>query len=35
MSNIKEFINSPYEYVDEKIINYYDFEEWIKRFNLE
>ena len=35
MRNIKEFINSPYEYVDEKIINYYDFEEWIKRFNLE
>lgn len=35
MSNIKEFINSPYEYIEEKITNYYDFEEWIKRFNLE
>ena len=35
MNNIKQFIGSPYELVDEKIVNYYDFDEWIKRFNME
>lgn len=35
MNNIKQFIDSPYELVDEKIVNYYDFDEWIKRFNME
>ena len=30
--NINEFINSPYEEVDEKIIENYDFEQWLKRF---
>ncbi len=29
---IKNFINSDYEEVDQKIIDYYDFEQWIKRF---
>lgn len=33
MKNIKEFINSDYEKVDQKIIDYYDFENWIQRFN--
>ena len=32
---VKKFIDSPYELVDEKIVNYYDFDEWIKRFNME
>lgn len=32
MSNIKEFIDSPYEEVNEEIVNYYDFELWLKRF---
>ena len=35
MNNIKQFIDSPYEPVNEEIVNYYDFEEWIKRFNME
>lgn len=35
LDNIKEFINKPYEPVDEKIIEYYEFEQWLKRFNLE
>lgn len=32
MSKIREFIDSPYEEVDEEIVNYYDFESWLKRF---
>ena len=32
MKNINEFINSPYEEVDEKIVENYDFEQWLKRF---
>ena len=32
MSKIKEFIDSTYENVDEEIVNYYDFESWLKRF---
>lgn len=32
MNKIKGFINSPYEEVDEKIVNYYDFESWLERF---
>lgn len=35
LDNIKKFINKPYEPVDEKIIEYYEFEQWLKRFNLE
>lgn len=35
MDNIKQFINSPYEPIDEDIVKYYDFEEWLKRFELE
>lgn len=34
MSKIKEFIESNYEEVDEKIVNYYDFESWLKRFGI-
>lgn len=29
---IKQFINSPFELIDRKIVEYYDFENWIKRF---
>lgn len=32
INRIKEFINSPYEEIDEEIIKYYDFESWLKRF---
>lgn len=32
MSKIKEFIESPYEDIDEDIVNYYDFYEWLQRF---
>ena len=32
MDNIETFLNSPYEKVDQKIIEYYDFESWLKRF---
>ena len=35
ISNIKQFIDSSYEPVNEEIVNYYDFEEWVKRFSLE
>ncbi len=30
--NLNDFINSDYEEIDQEIIDYYDFEEWIKRF---
>lgn len=32
ISDLKKFINSEYIDLDEKNINYYDFEEWVKRF---
>lgn len=32
MDNIETFLNSPYEKVDQEIIEYYDFESWLKRF---
>jgi hypothetical protein len=32
IENISDFIESPYANVDEEIINYYDFENWIRRF---
>lgn len=32
IDKIKEFIDSPYEKIDEEIINYYDFESWLNRF---
>ena len=31
-NNLKEFILSPYEKIPQEIVNYYDIEEWIKRF---
>ena len=34
INKIKEFVDSPYEEVDEKIVNYYDFESWLKRFGI-
>ena len=30
--NLNDFINSDYEEIDQEIIDYYDFEEWIQRF---
>ncbi len=35
IDNIKQFIDTPYEPVDEEIVKYYDFEQWLKRFGLE
>lgn len=32
MGKIKDFINSPYKKIDKKIVEYYDFENWLKRF---
>lgn len=32
IKDIIKFINSEYYHISEKIINYYDFENWIKRF---
>lgn len=32
IGNIKEFINKPYKKIDQEIIDYYDFEQWLKRF---
>lgn len=34
MNKIKEFIDSPYQEIDEKIVNYYDYESWLKRFGI-
>lgn len=34
MENIKDFINKPYEKVEQKIIDYYDFEQWLSRFEV-
>ncbi len=33
--DFKEFINSPYKKIDAKIVNGYDFHNWIKRFGIE
>lgn len=33
LSNLKKFISSEYEPIDKTIINYYDFEEWVNRFD--
>lgn len=33
--NFKKFINSEYTDLNEENINYYDFEEWVKRFYME
>ena len=30
---INEFINSKYEDIDSKIVDYYDIENWLKRFD--
>ena len=32
INKLKDFINSKYEPVDPKILDYYDFDNWIKRF---
>lgn len=34
IDKIKEFIESDYESIEEEIVNYYDFESWIKRFGI-
>ena len=34
INEIKEFINKPYRKVNQDIINYYDFEQWLKRFGV-
>lgn len=34
IEDIKEFINKPYEKVEQKIIDYYDFEQWLSRFEV-
>ena len=31
-NKLKEFINSPYKKIDKNIVDYYDFENWLKRF---
>ena len=35
IEDIKEFINKPYEKVEQKIIDYYDFEQWLSRFEVQ
>lgn len=32
IEEIKDFIDRPYKKIDQKIIDYYDFEQWLKRF---
>lgn len=34
INEIKEFINKSYRKVNQDIINYYDFEQWLKRFGV-
>lgn len=34
INKVKEFIDSPYQKIDEKIVNYYDYESWLKRFGI-
>ena len=34
IEKIKDFIEKPYEKIEQKIIDYYDFKEWIKRFGV-
>lgn len=34
IEEIQEFVEKAYEEIDEKIINYYDFEQWLKRFRI-
>ena len=34
IENIKEFMDKPYEKVEQKIIDYYDFEQWLSRFEV-
>lgn len=34
INKVKEFIDSPYQEIDEKILNYYDYESWLKRFGI-
>ena len=32
INKIKEFIDSPYIEINKDIVDYYDFEQWLKRF---
>ncbi len=34
-NNLKNFLDKPYKKVDKKIVNYYDYKSWIKRFEEE
>ena len=34
IEDIKEFMEKPYKKIDSKIIDYYNFEQWLNRFNI-
>ena len=34
INEIKEFINKPYKKIDQDIIDYYNFDQWLKRFGV-
>ena len=34
INKLKEFINKPYKKINQDIIDYYDFEQWLKRFGV-
>lgn len=34
IKELKEFINKPYKKINQDIIDYYDFEQWLKRFGV-
>ena len=34
INEIKEFINKPYKKIDQDIIDYYDFDQWLNRFGV-
>ena len=34
LENLKIFMDKPYENIEQKVIDYYDFNEWLKRFEV-
>ena len=34
LENLKNFMDKPYENIEQKVIDYYDFNEWLKRFEV-
>lgn len=34
LENLKDFLNKPYEDINQEVVNYYDFEQWLKRFEV-